>query len=213
MNLKQYAVLQNALADKFGVQRRAEFASPELLGEGTNWQEEVFRVAPQQSHQISLSGAKDGTDYYFSGGYLNQDGTILESNFNRYSFRSNINSQIKPWFKAGIVVSGSKSGQKRGLSDGGGIIYNALLSSPSQAVRNLDGKFAGPQLEQNGAVSNPIAQALDITNTLSRSNLNGTMYGDIKFFKDLTLRSELNGDLIILKQDNSCQHLITAHCL
>ena len=194
MNLKQYAVLQNALADKFGVQRRAEFASPELLGEGTNWQEEVFRVAPQQSHQISLSGAKDGTDYYFSGGYLNQDGTILESNFNRYSFRSNINSQIKPWFKAGIVVSGSKSGQKRGLSDGGGIIYNALLSSPSQAVRNLDGKFAGPQLEQNGAVSNPIAQALDITNTLSRSNLNGTMYGDIKFFKDLTLRSELNGD-------------------
>jgi hypothetical protein len=77
--------MQNALADNVQVTRRADFASPELLGPGTNWQDEVFRTAPMQSHQLSVSGGKDGTDYYISGGYLKQLGTIL-NDFNRYNF-------------------------------------------------------------------------------------------------------------------------------
>ncbi|MBC7417232.1 MAG: SusC/RagA family TonB-linked outer membrane protein, partial [Pedobacter sp.] len=133
MNLKQYAVYQNALADAFGSQRRPEFANPQFLSDGTNWQREVFKTAGQQNHQVSLSGAKDGTDYYLSGNYTDQEGTILGSNYNRYSFRTNVNGQVRDWFKTGISVAGSRSFERRGISDNGGIVTGALLSSPDRA--------------------------------------------------------------------------------
>lgn len=196
MNLQQYATLQNTLADLSGVQRRSEFANPDLLGKGTVWQDEIFRTGQQQSHQLGISGGKDGLDYYMSGGYLKQEGTILGSDYKRYNFRANVNSQVKPWLKAGLSVGGSRSNENQGVTNNGGAVYNALLSAPDQAVRNPDGSFAGPlpDFNQTFGQINPVAQALDITNTLNRSNLNGALYGDVRFFKDLSLRSELNGD-------------------
>lgn len=194
MNLQQYAVLQNALADVYGTQRRGEFSNPTLLGKGTSWQKEVFKRAPQQSHQLSISGGKDGVDYYISGGYLKQEGTILGNNFDRYSFRANVNGKVNEWFKVGAYLSGNRSVQNQSLSDNSGIVYTAVLSAPDQAVYNPDGTYAGPQKDQVGGQINPVARALDITNNTNRSNFNGSIYNEIKFFKDLTLRSEINGD-------------------
>ena len=196
MNLQQYAALQNSIADIFGTQKRGEFADPSLLGNGTNWQHEIFRNAPMQNHQVSVSGGKDGVDYYISGGYLKQVGTILGNDFNRYSFRSNINGQVKDWFKIGAVISGNRSNQNVSIGDNNGVIYGALLSAPDQSVRNADGSFSGPlpQANQQGGQINPVARALDIYNNLLRSNVNGSLYADTKFSKDISLRSELNGD-------------------
>jgi TonB-linked SusC/RagA family outer membrane protein len=195
MNLKQYAALENALADNSGQNRRGEFANPELLPEGTNWQKAIFRTAPTQSHQLSFSGAKDGNDYYISAGYVKQKGTVLGNDFDRYTIRANINSQVKEWFRVGTNLSGARSFQNTSLSNNTGIIYTALLSAPDQAVYNADGSFAGPQAGQIGAQINPVAQALSITNNLARDNFNGNLYADLRFFKDLTLHSEVGGDI------------------
>ncbi|RYE27080.1 MAG: TonB-dependent receptor [Sphingobacteriaceae bacterium] len=192
MNLQQYASLQNAIADVTGQTRRGEFVNPSLLGNGTNWQKEIFKTAPMQSHQVSVSGGKDGLDYFISGGYLNQDGTVLGNNYNRYTFRANINSQIKPWLKVGTSLTGSRSFQNTSLSNNTGIIYTALLSAPDQAVYNANGSFAGAQPGQIGAQINPVAQALSITNNLAQDNVNGSIYGDINFTKDLVLHSEFD---------------------
>jgi TonB-linked SusC/RagA family outer membrane protein len=197
MNLPQYAKLENSLADAFGIQRRPEFANPNLLGPGTNWQQQIFQNAGEQNNEISVSGGKNGVDYYVSGGYFNQDGTVIGSNFNRYSIRSNVNAQIKDWFKLGAVIGVSRSNQRAGLGNNTGVIYNALLSAPDIPVYNADGTFAGPSVSPDGTVEgtiNPVAQAISITNTLLRNNVNGTLYGDISFLKDFVLRSELNGD-------------------
>ncbi len=196
MSLPQYATLQNALADNINVSRRGEFANPSLLGPGVNWQDQIFRTAGQQSHQLSVSGGKEGTDYYISAGYLKQDGTIIGNNFDRYNFRTNVNTQVKSWFNFGGSLSGMRSIQNASISNNGGITYLALLSAPDQAVYNADGSFAGPTADQrtNGAQINPVARALDITNNLTRSNINGGMYAVISFTKDLSLRSEVNGD-------------------
>lgn len=196
MNLQQYAVLQNALADASGQQRRGEFADPSLLGQGTDWQHQIFRSAPMQSHQLSVSGGKDGVDYYISGAYLDQNGTIIGNDFKRYTFRTNVNAQVKDWFKLGTSLTGSHTFQNNSLSDNGGIVYLAALSAPDQAVRNPDGSFAGPlpQAGQTGGQLNPVALASTTTNYLSRDELNGSLYADIRFFKDLTLHSEADGD-------------------
>lgn len=197
MDLKQFANLQNALADKFGLQRRIEFADPSILGPGTDWQDAIFQTAPQQNHQLSFSGGKDGVDYYVSGGYLKQEGTIIGSDFKRYSFRTNVNGQVKDWLKIGSTIGAARTNQNIGLGSNTGIVYNALSSAPDNPIYNADGSFAGPTLDAGGLAQgtvNPVAQALSLTNTLLSNNINGSAYADLKIFKDLSLRSELNGD-------------------
>jgi TonB-linked SusC/RagA family outer membrane protein len=195
-NLQQYAALENRLALSFGVQPRVEFANPSILGPGTNWQDAIFRTAVEQSHNLAVSGGTDKSDYFISAGYFNQDGTILGYNFDRYSIRGVVNSQAKEWLKVGTVFGASRSNENVGLGSNTGLIYNALLAAPDQAVYNADGTYAGPQVV-NGQIEggpNPVQQALNITNTLTRSEVQGNMYAELKFFKDLTLRSELDGD-------------------
>lgn len=197
MNLQQYATLQNSLGDIYGTGRRVEFADPSLLGPGTNWQKEIFRTAAQQNHQVAVSGGKDGLNYYISGGYLGQDGTVIGSDFRRYSLRTNVDAQVKEWFKLGITLTASRSGENVVTSDNNGIIYNALLQAPDLAVTNLDGSYTGPPLSDPlaaAAALNPVAQAQQIKNKLNRSNINTNIYNEIKILKPLYLRSEIGGD-------------------
>ena len=194
MDLQQYAVLENALAPSYGTAPNPQFADPSLLGPGTNWQKAIFRSAPMQSHQVSVSGGNDGANYYISGGYLDQQGIVIGSGFKRYTIHTNANGKIGNWFDIGTSLSLSRTNENVVLSDNTGIIYNALLNTPDLPVRNADGSFAGPLSYQTGAVINPVAQALSITNVLVRNKINGNIYTDIHFFKDLVLRSEIDGD-------------------
>jgi len=198
MNLQQYATLENSLAAAFRITPRSEFADPGKLGPGTNWQKAIFQNAMEQSHNISVAGASGKSDYYVSGGYFDQDGTILGYNFKRYTLRASINSQVKDWLRMGTAFGGSRSDQDVGLGSNTGIVYNALLATPDQSVYNADGTYAGPAFAQDGtrlgSQYNPVQQALSISNTLTRSNVNGNLYAEIRFFKDLTLRSEVGGD-------------------
>jgi TonB-linked SusC/RagA family outer membrane protein len=196
MNLPQYAAFENTLANAFGQTPRVEFANTKVLGPGTDWQRAIFKIAPEQSHTLSISGGKDGTDYYISGGYFKQEGTVLGSSFNRYTFHTTVNSQVKDWFRVGTSISANQSYQNIGLGNSYGIIYNALLQAPDASVYNADGSFAGPAVV-NGTIQggrNPVQQALSITNNVTRSNVQGSFYGDVLFNKDFRLHSEIDGN-------------------
>ncbi|MGC8751844.1 SusC/RagA family TonB-linked outer membrane protein, partial [Hydrotalea sp.] len=195
MDLPQYAKFENTLADLYGLTRRVDFADPSKLGPGTNWQNAIFRRAPLISHTLSASGSNGKTDYYISGGYFQQKGTVIGSDYNRFAFHTTINSQVKDWLKMGTSITANQNKANIGLGNSYGIIYNALLQAPDVAVYNADGSFSGPAVV-NGIIQggqNPVQQALSITNYLIRSNIQGRVYGDIKFNKDFTLHSELNG--------------------
>lgn len=194
MNLQQYATLHNAIAPLFSVKPNPQFADLSLLGRGTDWQRAIFRNASMQSHQISVSGGSDASNYYISGGYLDQKGMVIGSDFKRYTIHTNVNGKVGNWFDIGSSINASRTNENTVLSDNTGIIYNALLNTPDLPVRNADGTFAGPLSYQTGAVINPVAQALSITNNLIRNKINGNIYSDIRFSKDLVLRSEVNGD-------------------
>ena len=67
-----------------------------------NWLDVVFNDSDMlQSHEVSVSGANDKTNYYFSGGYYNQDGIAPGSRFERYSMRFNFEHQMADWLKMG----------------------------------------------------------------------------------------------------------------
>jgi TonB-dependent starch-binding outer membrane protein SusC len=193
MNLREYAEFRNDwAAETAGEIPEPYFSDPSLLGEGTDWQSETFRTAPVMSHQLTLSGGGDKTRYAITGGYFKQNGIIIGSNFDRYSIRVNIDTDIKKWLTVGNSLSISKTDERLGAFDRGGVIQTTLKARPDVPARNFDGSYAGVKGE--GAFVNPIAQALDKENFLKRANVIGNLYADIKILPSLTFRTEFGGN-------------------
>ncbi|QGY44073.1 SusC/RagA family TonB-linked outer membrane protein [Maribellus comscasis] len=197
MNLREFAEYSNDwAAETNGRDPRVELQDPSILGEGTNWQDAVFRVAPMQSNQISAMGGTDVVKYFISGSYYTQEGTVIGSDFERFSSRVNLDAQLKSWFKMGTNLMFTKTKENIGLNNSTeGIISVALNSSPDIPIYNTDGSWSGDQREGSPGRVNPIAKALDEENTLKRTSIVGTLYSDINFTKDLTLRTELGVDI------------------
>ncbi len=197
MNLREFASYSTDWANETaGKDPREELLDPSLLGEGTNWQNEMFRTAPMQSHQLSATGGSNIVKYYVSGSYFKQEGTLVGTDFDRYSGRVNIDAELKKWFKLGSKVLFSKTKEHLTLNNSTeGIISVGVITTPDIPVRNTDGSWAGITYEGAAGTINPIAKALDETNILKKNNLNGNIYSDITFIKGLTLRSEIGGDM------------------
>ncbi len=195
MNLRQYADYQLQISQDLGLQPNQRYLDPSLLGTGTDWQNEIFQTAGMNSHQISVSGGTDKTNYAVSGGFFQQDGIVIGSNFDRYTARVSLDNQVKSWFKVGGSLAYAKTKEKITLNDGGdGVIMQALLSQPDIAVRDLSGNYAGPDVQFTSATYNPVAAALQRNNTLDRQRLMGSVFGDVDLFKGLTFRSEVGFD-------------------
>ncbi len=192
LNLQQYAVLQNGLAAAFSVTPRAEFSHPELLGKGTNWQDEIYQTAMIKNHQIAFSGTNGGTNYYLSLGFLDQEGNIIGSGYKRYTMRLNVDSKVKDWLKVGANVNGGVTNEDITVNQSfSGLISNTLLQAPDMPIRNLDGSYAAPPAGQNVNYFNPVAEALTKDNKLVRKNFLGNVYAEASLFKGLKYRIEV----------------------
>lgn len=203
LNLPEYAVYQTKVYQLSGEPIPFQYQRPDLLGNGTNWQDELFRTATIYNHQLSFSGEKEGTNYYTSLNYFDQEGIVLNSDFNRLSLRLNVDSNVKSWLKIGNNMSLSKSSQRVVRNDDrGGLVMNTLRQSPELPVRFPDGSFAGPTgnvgTSANEA-SNPIALAELNNATTQRYKINGNLFADINLLKGLVFRSELGYDLNFAK--------------
>ena len=94
LNASEYALMNNEGRINAGM--APVYADPFSYGEGTDWQKEVFNFnAPQQNHELSVSGANDRVNYYVSAGYTDQKGIVGgnfgRSYYRRLSLRSNTN--------------------------------------------------------------------------------------------------------------------------
>jgi TonB-linked SusC/RagA family outer membrane protein len=194
MNLQQYATHQNALANLYDpTQIRAEFAHPELLGKGTDWQDEIYQTGIMTNNQLSFSGGKDGLTYYISGGMLDQQGIVIESGFKRYNFRSNIDAKVNSFIKVGLNVSGALTDEKLTLNGQfNGVVATSLTATPDVPVKELSGSFSGPVGNQSSFV-NPVATSLLGSNTLVRKNYSGNFYTQVDIVKGLDYRFEMGG--------------------
>jgi TonB-linked SusC/RagA family outer membrane protein len=192
MNLREFAEYSNQMASETaGRDVRDEFRDPSLLGNGTNWQDAIFQIAPMQSHTISAQGGTDVAKYFVSGSYLGQEGTIIGSDFKRYSFRTNVDAQLKKWLKMGVNLNFSNTDERLGLADSeAGIVNIALLSTPDVPIYDIDGNYTSITREGVASRINPIAKALDEDNLLNRYSLNGNIFFDLSFTKDLVLHSD-----------------------
>ncbi|MBK7172090.1 MAG: TonB-dependent receptor [Bacteroidales bacterium] len=196
MNLSQFAQYQNEILTETNQTPTPEFADPTILGEGTNWQEAIFRNGLSRNHSLSFSGAKDKTSYYASAGYLDQTGTIEGSDYKRYSTRFNLDHQVKSWLNFGTSANIMRSIQNVALADNApsGSIWLACIQNPLTPVKNLDGTWGGGQTVggQQYLQENPVANARSRGNEVVQNQIFGNIYADIKFLKDFSFRNEVS---------------------
>ncbi len=198
MDLPQYAQYLNEIAVQEGGEPKASFLRPELLGPGTNWQNEVFRVAPITNHQLSIAGGNGKTKVYSSLNYFNQDGILINTNYERFAMRLNIDHQVNDWFKFGNSLTASMSDELIAYNDSeDGVIMAALRQSPEVPVKYSDGSWGGPSAEDgvgSGSGYNPVAWSKIRSSQLQRHKVLGNIFSDISFTKNLKLRTELGYD-------------------
>jgi len=84
-----------------------EFSDPawlDRIGNGTDWQDVLFRTAYSHNIQLSASGGNEKTQFMISGGYLNTQGVVDQNEYNRITLRSNIKHKINNKFTVGVNI-------------------------------------------------------------------------------------------------------------
>jgi TonB-linked SusC/RagA family outer membrane protein len=201
MDLRQYATFMNEKAAIIGYDLRPQFANPQYMGTGTNWQKALFRTAPEQNHNVSISGGNDKTKYFLSGTYFSQQGIALGSDFKRGTLKLNLDNKTTNWLKIGTSLAFASVSENVATSNTG-VILQALRQTPDVEVKNPDGTWGGNDPNIYGAYGvNPFAIATILTDVKSRYQLIGNAYAEIQFTNDLVLRNEVSGNFDFANED------------
>ncbi len=174
----------------------------------TDWQNEIFRTGFQQNHVVSVSGATDKTNYYFSGGYTDQKGVIKSNALQRFSFRANVDSEVKSWLRVGMNLGLTRTqtlGLNTGVNSLSGNVANALLLLPNVPTRNADGTPYSDPTDYglgHGNNSQGISFAypniiFPLENNIYRAisyRILGNGYLEVEPLKNLRIRSQLSTD-------------------
>ena len=164
-----------------------------------NWAKEVFNnTALLQSHELSISGADEKTNYYVSGGYYNQEGTAPSSLFERISLRANFERKAAQWLKLG--TSNMINFQNIQQADEGS--YN--LVAPISAARFMmpyispykaDGSLASVNDGSwRGTGQNPLEWIENNPVKYKKYKLVSQVFAEAYPIKGLTLRSQFGID-------------------
>ncbi|WP_232336603.1 SusC/RagA family TonB-linked outer membrane protein [Mucilaginibacter aquatilis] len=168
--------------------------------QGIDWQKQVFRTAPMQSHNFAMRGGNNQTLYSFSGSVLGQDGVIINSGFKRYQGRLSLDQTLKNNIKVGVNVNfsntktnGATPSTYNGTSNSLSLLYSVwgyrpiiggVLPNEDLLELPLD-----PGVDGTGDYRyNPILSAQNEVNLLYNNTLIANAYAQIPLFKDLTLR-------------------------
>ncbi len=177
----------------------------------TDWQDEIYRTAPISSYQFSARGGNEDTKFSVSGEYFDQDGIIISTDFKRYSFRTNLTSNIYKSpessflknVKLGVNIAPSYSTNNK-VSENhhgdDGIVIITQFAYPNFAPYNPDGSLAISEqiifgqsptgLNNNGArFENTVAMAIQTERVQRRFNVIGSTYLDFTLTDNLNFKT------------------------
>jgi len=189
LNATEYALLVNEAFAANG--QNLVFPDVSGLGQGTDWQDEVFQSAPIFNHTITLKGGKEKSTYSFSQSFLTQDGIVggKKSNFTRFTKRANYTLDFLENFKltSGLIFTHTnrKTLAETGL---GSVLFNALNMAPTFSVRNPDGTFTIAEGLGNEVI-NPIAQIENTYNRGQVDKISGNVGLSYNFLEHFTVQS------------------------
>lgn len=190
----------------------------QLLYNDFDWYAPLSKNGPRQDLSLNVSAKQDKTDYYASLNYVSDKGFLLKSDFERIAGRISLNTQVKPWLKTGLNISGvlvTTNNAATGTSNTFVNPFNTARSmGPIYPVHAFD-NMGNPVLDANGvqyydygqhpgAINRPLGASPGrhvIYETIlnedinSRNSMIGRTYVETKFLKDFTFRVNLGLDL------------------
>lgn len=177
----------------------------------TDWQDEVFRTAVLSNSSLSVSGGTDRSRYYISGGYTNQQGIVLNSDYKRGSVRVNLDNKLSERFSIQTRFTVSRAVQNgfspsvgdntRNFGKSG--IGSILRSISTVGIKNADGTYTDTSpFGFNGIdVENPVAVAKEVLDRNTTTRIQGGIDIRAVIVKGLTNTLRLSGDYYHVRRD------------
>lgn len=206
MKAQDYAKLVNeaytndGLDPYYDATNLAEIAK---AGDGTDWQDEIYRTGLTQTYQLNFSGGDEKTQYSVSGNYTNQKGIIINSDFKRYSIRLNLDRKIFENFTIGTHTTGTHTINNAVATDTGGedgSVSGALRMNPILPVYEDEITKTYTQINVPGIlVPNPVGTAKEQKFNNSTSRLLGDIYAQWEIIPDLKFKIVAGADIMYHK--------------
>jgi len=177
----------------------------------TDWQDEIFRTAPFQNHQLSVSGGTDKIKYYLSGNILDNQGIIITTSYKRYSSNGSLNVELNPKLKVGLTYNAAFIKQRVNPNMGGpghgtgyygisgGIMEQTIWFLPIIPVYQENGDYG---TYYNGQLAghqdwvgygNPVANLLETKDVIADNNVMGRAYLNYEVINGLTFNTSFTG--------------------
>lgn len=188
--------------------------------EDLNWYDNAIRNGYRQEYNFSGSQATAKSDYYFSIGYLSENGYVKNSDFDRLNGRASLNFRPKKWFSTGFSLSASHQKTNRTNGDSSGSYTNAFMYCRTIApiypvhLHNADGSYmldaSGNRQYDSGSYQDEDGNTVLTRNEYQdrhviweneldkdqrfRNTIQSSAYADFKFLNDFTftVKGEIN---------------------
>lgn len=203
LNPQEYQNTINSLIDE-GAGTPSQKVSNAPNG-GTNWLNQLYRQnASIQNHNLSFGAGTDNLTFRVSLNYFNQDGVLINSNYQRFAGRINLEYNGNDKFRMGLNLS-SSYGKDKYVSNGfdlnerAGVLYAAFNYDPTLPLRDSSGHYT---LSPDMNIDNPLAIA---NGKHSYSNLYrtlGTIYGEYSILPELTAKINIGTDVTNQRRDS-----------
>lgn len=163
----------------------------------TNWQDVIFRNAPTSNIELSTSGGNDKTKFFLSGNIFNQEGTLIGTDYSRYSGRLNVDHTLSSKFALGasLGISYAKTNRVEGDQSLHGVLPNGISTPAIYPVYNADGTY-----NQDGPYSNPVSIANEATNQNFSFRTNGNVFLNYTIIPGLTFSTKWGIDFLNLRE-------------
>lgn len=163
----------------------------------TDWQDVIFRTAPINNYEVSARGGTEKTQFFMSGTLFKQEGILIGTDYDRFSFRANLDHKISDKFKVGSSIGLSYAHTDRVESDQTlhGPLPNGISTPAIFPVYNEDGSY-----NQDGPYANPVSIANEAINENFSYRTNSNIYIDYNILDDLTFSSKLGIDFLNFRE-------------
>lgn len=162
---------------------------------GTDWFHEIFKNAPMQSHNLSVSGGGQQGSYLFSLNYYDQVGNLMNTYMKRYTLRSNSQYNISKRIRVGENLAVAFMDNPRsGILEEGSAIGMAYRQQPIIPVYDIKGNFAGSFASGMGNARNPVAiRERAVNNKYLNTQVFGNVFLEADVLNNLVFRTNFGG--------------------
>jgi TonB-linked SusC/RagA family outer membrane protein len=191
LNAKECAQLINEEKINAG---QAAVINPDTITTDIDWQDEIFSTGNTSDMQLSFSGGSEKTQFYLSAARLKSEGIIKPADYERYSFKVNLDHQMFKWLSLGSNINLSRS-KSSDIVDtdpvhGEGVILTALVyTTPYTPKYKANGDYgANPH---QGGWDNPYSEMYGSNAATRSSSLLGNVFAKINFTKGLSFKTSM----------------------